>query len=184
MGAPITSTLGSVGTPYDYGAGEVSNIETLHPGLVYETGATDYLEFLCNYGYNLSTIKLIASKIPDGFSCPHNSSVDFISNMNYPSISISGLSGSKKVTRTVTNVGEEETVYVATLDVPAEMDVKVLPEKLHFSKKNKKLSYEVIFTSRASSPMKDTFGSITWSNGKNKVRSTIVVSKKSNKFEE
>ncbi|KAK2983376.1 hypothetical protein RJ640_020816, partial [Escallonia rubra] len=64
---PIATEYWSIGTPYDYGTGEVSPTRSLDPGLIYETGTIDYLQFLCNYGYNLSTIKLLASRLPDGF---------------------------------------------------------------------------------------------------------------------
>ncbi|KAJ4964404.1 hypothetical protein NE237_024343 [Protea cynaroides] len=176
---PLTTDSGSVGTPYDFGAGEMNPSGALQPGLVYETDTEDYLLFLCNYGYKVSTIKTIASKIPDGFDCPGNSSTDLISNLNYPSIAISKLSDkeSKKVSRTVTNVDpEEETTYAASILAPPGLDVKVMPDKLQFTKGSKKLSYEMIFSLASSSPLKDdAFGSITWINGKYKVRSPFVV---------
>lgn len=177
--APLSTDSGSVATPYDYGAGEVNPNSALQPGLVYEAGPEDYLQFLCNYGYNTSDIKQIAKTLPDGFDCPKNSSVDLISNLNYPSISISKFSGkeSKTVSRIVTNVDEEEgTTYVASVKSPPGLDVKVVPDKLQFTKNVKKLSYQVTF-SASSSPLKgDLFGSVTWSDGTHKVRSPFVVS--------
>ena len=44
---PITTEKGTAATPYDFGAGELSITEPLQPGLVYETTAIDYLNFLC-----------------------------------------------------------------------------------------------------------------------------------------
>ncbi|XP_043712706.1 CO(2)-response secreted protease-like isoform X1 [Telopea speciosissima] len=177
--APITTDSGLVGTPYDFGAGEMIPSGALQPGLLYETDTEDYLLFLCNYGYKLSTIKNIASVIPDGFDCPADSSTDLISNLNYPSIAISklGQKESKKVSRRVTNVGPDEvTTYVASIVAPSGLDVKVVPDKLQFMKGNKKLSYQMIFSLASSSPLKvDAFGSITWTNGKYKVRSPFVV---------
>ncbi|XP_043712705.1 CO(2)-response secreted protease-like [Telopea speciosissima] len=177
--APITTDSGSVGTPYDFGAGEMIPSGALRPGLLYETDTEDYLLFLCNYGYNLSTIKKIASVIPDGFNCPEDSSTDLISNLNYPSIAISklGQKESKKVSRRVTNVGpDEDTTYVASIMAPPGLDVTVVPDKLQFMQGNKKLSYQMIFSLASSSPLKDdAFGSITWTNGKYKVQSPFVV---------
>ncbi|KAG1361960.1 Subtilisin-like protease [Cocos nucifera] len=175
--ASLTTDSGSTATPYDYGAGEVSPTGALQPGLVYEAGTEDYLQFLCNYGYQSSEIKLITS-IPDGFKCPESSSKDLISNLNYPSITISKLAEkrSKTVNRTVTNVGaEEETTYIATILSPPGIDVEVRPSKLEFAKNIKKLSYQVIFSSVNSSTEGDLFGSITWSDGTYKVRSPFVV---------
>lgn len=178
--APITTHSGSVATPYDYGAGEVSPSGPLQPGLVYETDTADYLQFLCNHGYDISKIKLISPTLPDGFTCPKNANADLISNMNYPSIAISKFNGneSKKVSRTVTNVGsDDETQYTVSVSAAAGVDVKVIPDTLKFTKNSKKLSYQVIFSSNGSSSVKGAvFGSITWTNGKHKVRSPFVVS--------
>ncbi|KAL0347478.1 UNVERIFIED_CONTAM: CO(2)-response secreted protease [Sesamum calycinum] len=116
--APITTETGSIATPYDIGTGEISLSGALQPGLVYETETMDYIQFLCNIGYNTSDIKMIASDLPVNFSCPVASSLDLISNMNYPSIAISLLQENniKTVNRTVTNVGEDESVYTAIVE--------------------------------------------------------------------
>ncbi|KAK3007322.1 hypothetical protein RJ639_016738 [Escallonia herrerae] len=173
---PIATEYWSIGTPYDYGTGEVSPTRSLDPGLIYETGTIDYLQFLCNYGYNLSTIKLLASRLPDGFSCPENASSDLISNMNYPSIAISNLSSkeTKRVSRTVTNVGDDE-LYIAIIDAPEGLEVSVIPDQLQFTKNSKRLSYEVSFR-LSTLPEEDMFGSITWTSGKYRVHSPFVVS--------
>ncbi|XP_017224916.1 CO(2)-response secreted protease [Daucus carota subsp. sativus] len=180
VGAPIRKLPGlQKATPYDFGAGEVNTAQVTNPGLVYETTAIDYYNFLCNYGYNLSTIRLIAKDIPRGFSCPKDADADLISNMNYPSIAVSKFKhGTKRmVTRTVTNVGDEEdTVYTVTVDPPASryLKVQVMPKKLHFTKENKKHSFKVIFSTDYpyESPV---FGWITWSNDQYRVRSPFVL---------
>ncbi|KAI3930768.1 hypothetical protein MKX01_037214 [Papaver californicum] len=82
---------------------------------------------------------------------------------------------SKNVTRTLTNVGpENETNYAVTVYSPREMEVKVVPSKLQFSKSSNKQSYQAIF-SPSSSVTHDLFGSIMWSNGKYKVRTAFVI---------
>ncbi|KAH1058006.1 hypothetical protein J1N35_036071 [Gossypium stocksii] len=178
--APITTEKGVAATPYDFGAGEVSPTGPLQPGLVYETTAIDYLNFLCYHGYNITTIKTIANTIPDSFTCPKESSIDLISNINYPSIAITNFNekAGRKVNRTLTNVaGDGNSVYAVTIDSPANLDVKVAPNKLQFTKNGDKSSYEVSFS--AANPLKeDVFGSIAWSNGKYKVRSPFAVSSK------
>lgn len=178
MKAPITTNYGKPATPYDFGAGEVSTTGSLQPGLVYETDTTDYLQFLCNNGYDISKIKAISPDLPDKFSCPNNSNADLISNMNYPSIAVSNFKENdrKKVTRTVTNVGEDESLYTAIIDTPTALEVQVTPNKLQFTRNNKKLSYEVTFSLTTSSLNGNGFGSITWTNGKYTVRSPFVVS--------
>ncbi|XVE69691.1 hypothetical protein DITRI_Ditri10aG0011500 [Diplodiscus trichospermus] len=183
---PITTEKGTAATPYDFGAGEVSTTGPLQPGLVYETTAIDYLNFLCYHGYNITTIKTIANTIPDGFTCAEESSIDLISNINYPSIAISNFNekAGRKVNRTLTNVagdaktGDVKTVYTVSIDAPAGLDIKVVPDKLQFAYNGEKSTYQVSFS--AANPLKkDVFGSITWSDGKYKVRSPFAVSSKS-----
>jgi len=175
--APITTVSGSVATPYDIGAGEASRSLALNPGLVYETNTADYLQYLCSVGYDKSKIKLISNTVPNDFSCPTNSSSESVSQMNYPSIAVSNIKENeiKKVTRTVTNVEQEDATYTASIKAPVGLEVQVTPNKLVFTNNSKKLSYEVSFKA-SSKPKEDLFGSITWTNGKYKVRSPFVVS--------
>lgn len=76
----------------------------LKPGLVYDTKIIDHLKTILN-----------------NFSCPANSSDELVSNMNYPSIavSLSKVRETKKVTKIVTKIYDEESVYmgiITTLD--------------------------------------------------------------------
>ncbi|CAI9116990.1 OLC1v1018294C1 [Oldenlandia corymbosa var. corymbosa] len=179
--APITNHLGNPATPDEYGAGEATLFGPLQPGLVYETEISDYLLFLCNMGYDVDQIKLIPKHLPANFSCPSDAKEDLISNMNYPSIAIARFNDSKrkKVKRTVTNVGsEEESVYIASVEMSTDdLKVQVNPTKLHFTKKKKKLSYEVTFKHQNSSSSLSglAYGSITWTNEKYTVRIPFVV---------
>ncbi|XP_071703413.1 CO(2)-response secreted protease-like [Rutidosis leptorrhynchoides] len=174
MKKPITTNSGSIATPYDFGAGEVSS-SPLQPGLVYETETIHYLHFLCNIGYSVATIKRISSTVPPDFTCPTKSTENPISNMNYPSIAISRFNGTQsKVKRTATNVESGDTTYTASVEAPNGLDVKVVPNTLEFTENNKKLTFEVKFSSEGKLSG-DNFGAITWSNGKYRVRSPFVV---------
>lgn len=186
---PMTTDSGSPATPYDYGAGQVHPAGALDPGLVYDAGEDDYLRFLCNYGYNASTVRLVASTLPSGFSCAANVSKDLISDLNYPSIAVTGLLGNKSaaagrsrtVTRTVTNVGAQEAAsYTVAVSAPPGLDVKVTPSKLEFTRGVKKLAFQVSFSRSgndddAAAAKGALSGSITWSDGKHMVRSPFVV---------
>ncbi|CAL5089949.1 unnamed protein product [Urochloa decumbens] len=182
-GAPMTTDAGAAATAYDHGAGQVHPAAALDPGLVYEAGEGDYLGFLCNYGYDAAKIKLIAASLPGGFACPANSTAALISDLNYPSIAVSGLGkgggGSRTVTRAVTNVGAaEEVTYTAAVSAPAGMEVKVTPSKLVFTKSVRTLEFQVSFSGgkdKAGKKGAAMFGSITWSDGKHMVRSPFVV---------
>ncbi|KAI5011097.1 hypothetical protein ZWY2020_013234 [Hordeum vulgare] len=176
--APMTTDAGTAATPFDYGAGQVNPTGALDPGLVYDLAADDYLNFLCNYGYGASQIKLITSP-PAAFSCAGNASKDLISDLNYPSIAITGLaaSASRTVTREVTNVGaQEDATYTVTVSAPAGLEVKVVPSKLQFTGAVKKLAFQVTFSGKNTAAKGALTGSITWSDGKHTVHSPFAVS--------
>ncbi|KAF8113711.1 hypothetical protein N665_0046s0059 [Sinapis alba] len=184
-GSHITTETGDKATPYDFGAGQVTIFGPSSPGLVYETNQTDYLYFLCYVDFTSVQIRKISNRIPQGFACPEKSNKGDISNINYPSISVSNFNGeeSRRVSRRVTNVasrliGEEDTVYNVSIDAPKGLQVRVIPRSLHFKKIGDTLSYQVIFSSSTSTLKEDAFGSITWSNGMYRVRSPFVVTTK------
>ncbi|KAK7855968.1 co(2)-response secreted protease [Quercus suber] len=120
-------------------------------------------------------------------ACPHVSGVAATVKSQNPTWSPSAIksaimtTASKNISRTVTNVGGDgKTVYAASVDAPSGIVVKVIPDQLTFTKNNEKLSYQMIFSSSTATSLKeDVFGSITWTNGKFKVRSPFVVSSKS-----
>ncbi|KAF3328165.1 subtilisin-like protease SBT5.3 [Carex littledalei] len=175
--APLMTISGSAATPYDIGSGEVVPTAALQPGLVYDLTTRDLLLFLCNYGYNSSKISLISNNT-NGFSCPSNSSINLISDLNYPSIAVSALKQNevRTVNRVVTNVGaQDDTVYTASVNSPSGLDVRVVPNKLKFSKSYKSLGFQVLFSVKDSSLQGDLFGSITWSDGTHTVRSPFAV---------
>ncbi|CAL5383426.1 unnamed protein product [Camellia sinensis] len=147
LGVPITTDSGSVATPYGFGAGEVATTGPLQPG-----------------------VKTISSVIPNGFKCPKLQNANLISNFNG--------NESKNVVGTITNLGaDDETNYTATVDLPTGLNVKVIPDKLQFTKISKKLSYQVSFisTSATTSPNQNMFGSIAWTNDKYRVQTPFVV---------
>ncbi|KAJ8538246.1 hypothetical protein K7X08_014786 [Anisodus acutangulus] len=121
-------------------------------------------------------------------SCPHVSGIAAFVKAQNPSWSPSAIKSAimttgvsnikenetKKVTRALTNVAEEEATYTASIKAPAGLEVQVIPSKLVFTNNSKKLRYELSFKV-SSKPKEDLFGSITWTNGKYNVRSPYVV---------
>ncbi|XP_042955066.1 CO(2)-response secreted protease-like isoform X1 [Carya illinoinensis] len=175
MGKPLTKGSGNPANPHEMGAGEISPLKALHPGLVFETTATDYLRFLCYYGYSERDIRSISNT---NFSCPSNSIKDLISDINYPSISIANLSrnqtAAKTIQRTVTNVGLSNATYIAKVYAPVGLVVDVFPHKLVFLKGVTKLSYNVSFFGKEASSGYN-FGSLTWFDGRHSVRTVFTV---------
>ncbi|KAL8096762.1 subtilisin-like protease SBT2.5 [Apium graveolens] len=100
-------------TPFDYGSGHVNPRAALDPGLIFDAGYQDYLGFLC------TTPGIDSHEIQNYTSSQCNYTLGHPSNLNSPSITISHLVGTRTVTRTVTNVAEEETYVITARMEPA-----------------------------------------------------------------
>ncbi|KAK2410135.1 subtilisin protease SBT3 [Trifolium repens] len=165
---------GNKATPFALGAGHVNPNRALDPGFVYDVGVQDYVNLLC--ALNL-TQKNIISITRSSFNDCSKPSLD----LNYPSfIAFFNAGNSSKTTqhfhRTVTNVGEGQTTYVASITPIKRFRINVIPNKLVFKKKNQKLSYRLsIEGPRMILKNKVSFGYLTWKDGKHIVRSPIVV---------
>jgi hypothetical protein len=160
--ASQTSNNGSAidGGPQAYGAGHVVPNSAANPGLVYDANFNDWLAFLCGTG------QLQASYCPSIAIDP--------SDLNYPSITIGDLAGVQKITRTVTNVGEAGT-YTVSVQAPAGVSATVEPSTLTLAKGGK-ATYTVTFTTQNGAAFNQYgYGSLTWSNGKQSVRSPLAI---------
>lgn len=177
---PMTDeSTGKWSSPYDFGAGHLNLDRALDPGLIYDVVNDDYLSFLCAIGYGPKTIQVI-TRSP--VNCPLKKPM--AENLNYPSIAASFSSSSmgvlsKTLMRTVTNVGETNAVYRVKVEAPKGVTVVVMPGKLVFTEKVRKLSYFVtVKVAHRNIVMGDSgalFGSLSWMDGKHVVRSPIVV---------
>ncbi|XP_020185455.1 CO(2)-response secreted protease isoform X1 [Aegilops tauschii subsp. strangulata] len=176
LGQPVASNTGAVATGHDMGAGEISPLRALSPGLVFDTTAKDYLNFLCYYGYKAKLVRMVSGDA--GFACPRGApSPDLIATgINYPSISVPRLAAGKAVTvsRTAMNVGPSNATYTATVEAPAGLSLKVLPERLVFSRRWTTAAYEVSFGSAGASKGY-AYGAVTWSDGAHSVRTPFAV---------
>lgn len=107
-------------TPFDYGSGHVNPRAALEPGLIFDAGYEDYTGFLC------TTPGIDDSEIRRHTNLPCNTSMGHPYNLNTPSITIAHLVGTQAVTRTVTNVDEEET-YTITARMSPAIAIEVTP---------------------------------------------------------
>ncbi|XP_017430955.1 subtilisin-like protease SBT5.4 [Vigna angularis] len=159
-------------TPYDLGAGHIRPNRAAYPGLIYDLNTTDYLNYLCGRGYDSSQIMLFYGK---PFTCPKSFS---LADFNYPTITIPRIEygQSVKVSRTVTNVGSPS-VYRVRIEAPPNVAVSVDPAELKFKEKGEKKEFRVSLTlkSKTENTTDFVYGSLTWTNHKNRVRSPIVV---------
>ncbi|KAK4275657.1 hypothetical protein QN277_018698 [Acacia crassicarpa] len=162
---------GRVATPFHYGTGFVRPNLAIDPGLVYDLKNSDYLNLLCASSYEERMIEFINFNRP--YKCPRSYRLE---DFNYPSITVPYL-GVKpiNVTRTVTNVGPPST-YTVNVKAPKEVKVVVLPTTLTFQRTNQQKSYRVILqATRLSKTSEASFGELTWTDGKHRVRSPIVI---------
>ncbi|MGW5195046.1 S8 family peptidase [Kribbella sp. NPDC004138] len=155
-GNVLTST-GAVNTnPFDAGAGEVQPSKMLDPGLVYDSGDTDWLGYLEGTG------------VKTGTGVPAISP----SNYNAPSIAVGQLLGTQTITRRVTAVTPG--LYHATVSVPG-MKAVVTPSILNFTKAGETKSFTVKLTLDSGDSGTSTNGWLTWQGAGKTVRSPIVV---------
>ncbi|KAK4797438.1 hypothetical protein SAY86_029764 [Trapa natans] len=156
-------------TPFSYGAGLVRPNNAMDPGLVYDLGVNDYLNFLCTLGYNETQISRFSS---EPYKCPE--SINLL-DFNYPAITIPKLKGSVTVTRILKNVGPPGT-YTPHIVSPNGVSVSVKPSKLSFHEIGEERPFKVTFKVRKAFASKDyLFGELLWSDKTHSVRSPIVV---------
>lgn len=160
-------------TPFAYGSGHVQPDPAIDPGLVYDLGIKDYLNFLCAYGYDQQLIS--ALNFNGTFTCSGSHS---ITDLNYPSITLPNLGlYAINVTRTVTNVGSPNT-YSARVHLPG-YKIAVVPNSLTFKKIGEKKTFQVIVQATNVTPRgKYQFGDLQWTDGKHIVRSPITVKRR------
>ncbi|XP_058733394.1 subtilisin-like serine-protease S [Vicia villosa] len=161
---------GTQTTPFDYGSGHINPLASLNPGLVYDFDSQDALNFLCSNGASPSQLKNITGELTQ---CQKSPTPSY--NFNYPSIGVSNLNGSLSVYRTVTYYGREPAVYVAGVENPSGVNVKVTPVGLKFSKTGERITFRIDIVPFKNSNGNFVFGALTWKNGRQNVRSPIGV---------
>ncbi|MED6208469.1 hypothetical protein PIB30_045330 [Stylosanthes scabra] len=108
-------------TPFDSGAGIVNANRANDPGLVLPSEFADYVSFLCSLpdvGQDV-VLAVIGEPCDQSFPYPYD--------LNLPSVTISALTGSALVRRTVMNVGNKTETYVATVLPPNGTTVTLSP---------------------------------------------------------
>ncbi|XP_031481513.1 subtilisin-like protease SBT5.3 [Nymphaea colorata] len=169
LNEPIKNASMKAATSFNYGAGHLNPNRAMDPGLVYDTTVTDYLNFFCAIGYNQSSIFAISGQ---NYSCPCQ--VIKVSDLNYPSITITNLTGVATVSRTLKNVGTPGT-YIVNVQSPPGIAISVQPECLKFEEVDQENEFTVTVETNSGSPHGYAFGSLSWSDGEHNVRSPIVI---------
>jgi hypothetical protein len=141
------------------GAGHVRPALALNPGLVYDSGYTDWLNFICG--------------TQPGSFCSAFTPID-PSNLNVASIAIGDMAGTQTVTRRLTNVSGGPLTVNALISGLAGIDATVSPATLTL-KRGETKSFTVSFTNASATPGNYVGGHLTWSGSGVSVRSPIVV---------
>ncbi|KAM3707050.1 hypothetical protein ACJW31_03G195400 [Castanea mollissima] len=172
-------------SPFAFGAGHINPSMALDPGLIYDVNAQDYVNVLCGLKYTNQQIQIITKSASNNCS---NKSLD----LNYPSFvaffnakgSNSSFKSVQEFHRTVTNVGEGQSTYVASVTPIKEIKVSVTPEKLVFKNKNEKQSFKLSIEGPQKLKEELVFGYLRWvdSASKRVVSSPIVATSYSSKF--
>ncbi|GJS33087.1 peptidase S8/S53 domain-containing protein [Tanacetum coccineum] len=161
-------------TPLDFGAGHINPNRAMDPGLIFDLGLQDYIDFLCGLGYSPKQMMSVIRR--NRWICNENKT-----DLNYPSFMASFTNQStspfeKHFTRMVTNVGEPESTYRAVLDIPDGMVVKVEPSIIQFTSKYQKqyfvLSLQAV---NDTAPKVKKYGYLKWIDEHNHTVSSPIV---------
>lgn len=159
---------------FSYGSGHINPASALDPGLVFDASEADYVDFLCKQGYNTTILRLVTG---DESACT-STSPGRGWDLNYPSFSLY-LDDGKEINgtfkRTVTNVGEANSTYKASVEMPPLVSVTVEPSELAFSSVGETRSFKVKVSGGVAYQQPIVSGSITWNDGKHSVRTPLVV---------
>ncbi|XP_064954997.1 subtilisin-like protease SBT3.5 [Musa acuminata AAA Group] len=148
--------------PFDFGGGHIDPNKAVDPGLIYDVDPEDYFKFFnCIYGPS-TTCDLVDSRLY---------------HLNLPSISIPDLKKTPlTVRRTVTNVGDTDSIYRAMGESPPGVNMVVEPSLLQFNASTTTHTFAVTFTPLQMVQGDFNFGSLTWiDDGKHAVRIPIAV---------
>lgn len=163
-----------VATPLAAGAGHVRPLLALDPGLVYDAGARDYMDFLCALNYTTEQLRRFA---PDMATCT-KTLPGGPAGLNYPSFVVvfDNRTNIRTLTRTVTLVSEKPETYDVIITAPRRVKVTVTPTTLEFKNPNDRKSYNVEFRSLAGGNVTAgwDFGHITWNSTDHLVRSPVA----------
>lgn len=156
---------------FAYGAGHIDPLKAVNPGLIYDAGEIDYVNFLCGQNYSTKSLRLVTG---DESSCSEATKAA-VWDLNYPSFALSAephTPTKRTFHRTVTNVGSPFSTYKATVKAPQGVNIRVEPVVLSFKSLGQKQSFVVTVDATI-----DTYiasGYLVWDDGVYQVRSPIV----------
>ncbi|KAK3127517.1 hypothetical protein QOZ80_7AG0574470 [Eleusine coracana subsp. coracana] len=161
-------------TPLVTGSGHVRPNLALDPGLIYDAGESDYIDFMCTLNYTAEQLRLL---VPDFTKCTRTLPGG-PADLNYPSFVVifDNRTNIHTLTRTVTVVSGKAETYKISYVVPERVKVSITPTTLVFKKPNERKSYTAKFRSLEGNVTTDgwDFGHISWENKEHVVRSPVA----------
>lgn len=171
--AAVLSPKTNIDAELAYGSGQIDPVKAANPGLIYDAGEDDYINFLCGQGYSNKSLKLVTGD--NTTSCLPSNNIT-VWELNYPSFALSAKANTsitRTFSRTVTNVGSPVSMYKAEIvDPSGRLDIKVAPTVLSFKSLGQKLTFVVTVGATTGKDVQS--GSLTWDDGVYQVRSPIV----------
>jgi hypothetical protein len=165
LGNPIQGASGNA-NPFDMGSGEVNPSPAFDPGLVYNSGIVDWIQYSCGVGVHLFSGSTDLCTVFPAIKA---------NQLNYPSIAAGALPGTQTITRTVTDVdgkpgppghgpGGPTDHYTVQVTNPDGYNVSVSPSQFDI-KPGQSVTYTVTLT-RTTAPLNAyRFGQLVWTDG-------------------
>lgn len=175
------------GNEFEYGSGRLNATKVLDPGLIYETGHQDYIDYMCKQGYNT---QMLRSHVGSHDIDCSGTKIDLNADLNYPTMTARvdiNTKFTKVFYRTVTNVGDPNSTYLGEIKFQVEKyfeaEITVEPKQLHFDESGNTKTFTVNVTgeSKLNMNFKNSFMTnntwLTWTemDGSRQVRSPIVI---------
>lgn len=145
--------------PWSQGAGHIDPNKATDPGLVYDAGKADYVQYNC---------KVNKASVTPASDCTTYGTLDETYNLNLPSITVNAVQTATTVRRSVTNVGGASATYTASAAVPGFTTV-VTPSTLTLAP-GATGSFTVKLTPAGAAATVWQFGSLTWTDGTHNVK--------------
>ncbi|XP_042428646.1 cucumisin [Zingiber officinale] len=153
-----------------YGAGLLNPVKAVDPGLVYDAGASDYVQMLCNSGYNKTAMLIITG---DAGSCS-NGTNGTARDLNYPTMALHVKHDKTFAVKKFSSIGGVSK-YKATVSADPKLNVVVNPSVLEFTELNEKRQFTVSVSGGPFPKNSTAPATVIWSDGKHQVRSVMVV---------
>lgn len=152
----------SPATPFDLGAGLINPSRAIDPGLVFDASFKHYVEFLCA----VPGVDEMSVRRAVGVGCPEKR-MEWCSDLNAASVTVSNLVGSRNVTRKVTNVGDYDEKYRVSVKEPFGVRISVSPMAFKISVNASRYITLIMEATRRTNSY--TFGEMVMEGNKNHV---------------